>query len=255
MKPIYHNAKRKARYIVDTVTTMLTDGLRPQYRHVALSSDALSALKVGMEWLENYIAAPHDALGRTGDICPFVSPALKKEKIAVTVYSRLDRPDCNLLRRVLIAESRRLLKRAAREPDLRDRELTSSVLLFPALAGADGAAIGDAFNKCQGITNERGAMVAIFFPDNPKSAVYNDAFPIYRSPFPIAAIRPMAIHDILFVGNSREAFIEYHRRFAGHYRTGKVPRKTGFNERYADACSRFGLDGSSSPGPASTDPG
>lgn len=241
------SARRTARVLIDTAVTAVTGSLRTESRHVELHPSNLAALQLAMEWLEHYIAAPHAELGRTGDVCPFVKPALKKDKVSITVYDGMLRSNLDALRRVLIAESRQLLKRAARETDDRDRELTSSVLLFPGLTGTDGAAIADAFRQCQGIVNERGAMVAVFFPDNPKPGVYNQKLPLYRSPFPIAAIRPMAIHDILFVGSSREAFAEYYRRFADHYRTGKVPRKTGFNQRFADACARFGLDEGTAP--------
>ena len=189
-------------------------------------------------WLEDYIARPHPELGRSGDVCPFVRPALKKDKLRLVVCDHVIRPDMAVIRRSLLWEGMALRKRL--DPADRDSELNSVVLVFPNLVAGDAAVLHDAFMDAYQHLNRRGIMLAVFYPGYDKPGLRNREFRLYQSPVPAAALRPMALHDILFVSHDREGFLEYHRQFVKQYRQGKVAESSGFIGEFERAEQRFG---------------
>jgi heptaprenyl diphosphate synthase len=61
-------------------------------------------------------------------------------------------------------------------------------------------------------------MIGQFHPECAEPAARNPAFRVSRSPVPLVAIRFMAVHDILFLGEQANWFAQYHRRFGARHR-------------------------------------
>jgi heptaprenyl diphosphate synthase len=204
-----------------------------------LAPSQLDAIQQCVTWLGDYISKPHPQLGRNGDICPFVRTALRKHKMSFLVLDRVTRPDIDLLRDRMMYEGWRM----ARGLDESDRhaELTTVMLLLPALKGADAAVVHTVHDRCKANLMRRGIMTAAFYPGYDKPGVYNLEFKLYQAPFPVMLVRPMAQHDILFLDKHREAFTEYHRRFATQFHAGKISNEFGYPERFREAEQRFGL--------------
>jgi heptaprenyl diphosphate synthase len=200
----------------------------------------LDAIQQCTAWLNDYIGKPHPELGRNGDICPFVRTALRKQRMTFVVLDQFTTPDVDKIRARVMYEAWRL----ARHLDESDRfaELTTTNLLFPGLKDSAAAVVHTVHQVCKTNLMRKGIMVAAFYPGYDKPAIYNDRFQLYQSPFPVVVVRPMALHDILFLDRNREAFIEYHRRFAQRYHAGLVSSEFGYPERFRDAEQRFGLN-------------
>jgi heptaprenyl diphosphate synthase len=192
-----------------------------------------------VKWLEEYIGQPHPLLGRKGDICPFVNTALRKQKMSFVLLEHIDGPSFGEIRSRVLYEAWRLLRRI----DENDRfgELTTTNLLFPNLKGEAGAVVHEVHSQCKTSLMRRGVMLAVFYPGYPKPAIYNPEFQLYQAPFPVIVVRPMALHDIVFLDNNQEGFVEYHRRYAARYAAGKVSDDFGYPERFRVAAQRFGL--------------
>jgi hypothetical protein len=217
------------------------DGLRlPDSR---LTPTQLQAVEQCVSWLRTYIGQPHPQLGRNGDICPFVNTALRKHKMSFVVLEHItsDKPRGNqtAIRNRVLYEAFRLLRRI----DELDRfsELTTTNLLLPKLEGEAAAVVHEVHTQCKTSLMRRGVMLAVFYPGYPKPAIYNPAFQLYQAPFPVIVVRPMALHDIVFLDNNREGFTEYHRRFAARFAAGKVSDEFGYPERFRKASERFGI--------------
>jgi len=203
----------------------------------AESDEEAAILAQCRQWLDDYIAQPHADLGRSGAICPFVKPALEKKKLQVIVCDRIRKPDVAAIRRILLTEG--LMLRQRLNPEDKGSDLSSNVIIFPYLPADGGSALHRAYLQSLKHLNRRGIMLAVFYPGFGKGGLHNEGFKLYQSPLPTAALRPMALHDILFVSHSREGFLEYHRLFADQYRQGKVSGAAGFIEKFQEAEQRF----------------
>ena len=205
---------------------------------VAAPGESIPA-EASVAWLRDYIGQPHPDLGRKGDICPFVNTALDHNRMRFHVHDRVREIRAEQLSDLFIYEGLRLIERL--DTEHKDAELTTVVLLFPTMDPACHAAIHDAHTRCKSTLMRNGLMIAVFYPGYDRPAIYNPSFKLYQAPFPTATIRPMALHDIVFLDRNAEGFAEYHRRFVARYRAGKVSEKFGYIERFADAEKRFNL--------------
>lgn len=61
-----------------------------------LAVDVGNALDSVDEWMDSYITQPHEQLGRSGAVCPFVMPARRADAVETVV--RLVGPAANLRR-------------------------------------------------------------------------------------------------------------------------------------------------------------
>lgn len=197
------------------------------------------AVQTCIEWLQSYIAQPHPQLGRNGDICPFVSTALRKQKMRFEVLDWITTPKLREIKNRVLFEAWKLPRTI--DKDDRAGELTTVNLLLPHLRGEAGSVVHDVHDQVKTSLMRRGVMLAAFYPGYSKPAIYNAEFKLYQSPFPVLVVRPMALHDIVFLDSNREGFTEYHRRFAPRYRAGKVSDEYAYPERFRSAEQRFAI--------------
>jgi len=213
--------------------------ISPRARNLRVGPTQLDVVQQCVTWLNEYIGRPHPELGRNGDICPFVRTALRKQRMSFVVADHIRTPDVTEIKSLVLFEAFRLL----RNLDESDRfsELVTTNILLPSLKGDAAAVVHDVHTQTKSSLMRRGVMTAAFYPGYPKPGIYNDNFPLYQSPFPVLVVRPMALHDIMFLSNDGAAFSEYHRRFAHKYHSGAVSDEFGYPERFRDAEARFGL--------------
>ena len=86
-----------------------------------------------------------------------------------------------------------------------------------------------------------GLMVTQCYPGCDMRSVRNPELRVYESPYPLMAMRMMAIHDILFVNDNKEWFSAYHLRFGTHFRDPKALQdyEQPLLEAYTGAKARF----------------
>lgn len=189
-------------------------------------------------WLRDYVTQPHPALGRNGPVCPFVAPALRADSIEARV--RLIGPSPNV---PLIVE---IIRCALDEFDVipwrgNNPSLRSLLVLIPDMPADRLHFLDLAHATVKPEAVRRGMMLGQFHAECQERAARNPNFPVSRSPVPLVAFRPMALHDVLFLRNEREWFEEYRRRFGDRY----GPRRTGveplFVKLFEQACAEYGL--------------
>jgi hypothetical protein len=225
--------------VVHVARGALPSAVAPRTRNLRMGPLQLDAIQKCVAWLNDYIGKPHPELGRNGDICPFVRTALRKQRMSFVVADHITQADRAEIRSLLMFEAWRLLQHL----DENDRfsELVTTNILFPELKGEAESILHDVHSGTKSSLMRRGVMIAAFFPSYDKPAIYNDNFKLYKSPFPVLVVRPMALHDIMFLTGNSEAFGEYHRRFAARYHAGTVSEEFGYPARFKDAELRFGL--------------
>ncbi|MFE4371729.1 polyprenyl synthetase family protein [Streptomyces sp. NPDC056835] len=196
-----------------------------------------AALAAVRDWLNAYITRPHELIGRTGAVCPFVSPSLRAGSLEIRTHTVGPSPSVDgitdLLSRAL--DEFDLIAWAGSNPTLR-----SLLVILPDLAPDQGSLLDDAHRAVKPEAVRRGVMIGQFHPSCPEPAARNRDFPVNRSPVPLVAIRAMALHDILFLKDKKEFFEEYHRRFGGYYSPGRDAIDPHFVELFHAACAAYG---------------
>ncbi|GAA1345203.1 tryptophan 2,3-dioxygenase [Saccharothrix algeriensis] len=165
-------------------------------------------------WLREYLSRDHEHLGRAGNVCPFVRPALAGEAIAVrTAHHDADTglaTLCRLMREELDRFD------AMQWPEGKE-PLAALVVVLPDLPAHHGVLLDEAQRRTKPCAVRRGMMIGQFHPRCAEPAVWNPVFPVSRSPEPLFAVRRMAFHDILFLHGNPGLFAEYRKRFGDRY--------------------------------------
>ena len=229
--------KQSARTALVTGVQMGRSLLSPALRRTAVSADAAKAVEGCTRWMEDYLGQPHSQLGRNGEICPYIKAALRKDHVSYRCYDAVTTITAPEIADIFVRECVALERLV--DPRDEDADLTAICVLFPRMRPADFPHMAEAHQRAKGVLMGRGIMLAVFYPGYEKQALYNPDFKLYQSPYPVAALRPMAIRDIAFLEYNREAFAEYRRRFASQFAAGKVSNTFGHVDRYREAERRF----------------
>ncbi|MBF6414021.1 DUF6875 domain-containing protein [Nocardia cyriacigeorgica] len=179
-------------------------------------ADTVTVLR---EWLTDYIARPHPELGRSGAICPFVEPSLKRGGIVWRIADWPAGADAAELERLLDDALTTFPELAATETN---PALLALVLAIPGLPPSDWHLIDLVHRRIKDRAVAAGLMVGQFHPYCPAPAVHNPRFPVNRAPMPLFAVRTMALHDILFLQAEPGWVRAYQQRYGHRYHMGRV---------------------------------
>jgi hypothetical protein len=170
-------------------------------------------LAEAMGWAVSYLTNPHPELGRSGAVCPFTRPALRKNTFFLTVYHGSD------LRREDVVE----VVRAYRDWFLeleptegKDVSYKTINILFPDISTeAAIELIEDTQTALKPEYVPYGIMIGEFHPGPPRKAgLWNPEFRPLKSPMPLMSIRFMVPTDFAFLRDTPDLMTAYLERFA-----------------------------------------
>ncbi|QIS20129.1 amino acid adenylation domain-containing protein [Nocardia terpenica] len=187
------------------------------------------------DWLDTYICAPHERLGRSGPVCPFVRPALTAGQLSLVYRGGIDGSDPDAVTDILRRELHRFRRTHSGTPKS-GVALDSLLIVFPDMPPEHGLMLDMIYPGLKEFAVTRGLMVGQFHPHCNEPAVRNPIFPVSRAPVPLLAARLMAPHDILFLHEDDRWFGLYRERFGAHFAAGKVHDR--FMVRLYDAALR-----------------
>lgn len=204
-----------------------------------LSIELSETLAAVDRWLHDYVRRPHPLLGRSGPVCPFVAPAQRAESLEARVRLIGPTPSASLIVEMLrcALEEFDLLPWRGSNPSLR-----ALLLVVPDLPDDRLHLLDVAHREVKPEAVRRGMMIGQFHSGCQEPAARNAAFPVSRSPVPLVAFRKMALHDVLFLRERRDWFLEYLRRFGPRYRAGKESIEPLFVQMFEQSRAKYGLD-------------
>jgi hypothetical protein len=161
-----------------------------------------------LRWSEEFLVSPHPELGRTGPVCPYAAPALRKDLyylgIPVDDGTGLDLP-------ALVARLPEWHARlSAGLPD-EDRELLAVLVVLPHLE--DATELDELRYKAKDEFVASGLMIGRSHPTCPEPGLWNRTFRPLRSPVPLLAVRQLLEFDLPFL-DSEPHLEQYLNRFA-----------------------------------------
>ncbi|MFJ9655744.1 tryptophan 2,3-dioxygenase [Streptomyces microflavus] len=189
------------------------------------------------DWLAEFLSAPHRDLGREGDVCPFVAPAIRAGSLHMeTITYDADAGWFGL------AESMRhqMDSYAGRAWPEGKESIAALVTCVRGIPEHHWPLLDEAQRRVKVEAVRRGFMVGQFHPRCPEPSTWNPSFPVSRAPRPLFAIRQMALHDILFLHSNPDFFAQYESRFGDRYKDARsrahLPRR--FVELHSSATQK-----------------
>ncbi|KAA0023794.1 DUF6875 domain-containing protein [Antrihabitans cavernicola] len=160
-------------------------------------------------WVLEFLSKSHPDLGRKGPVCPYTSPAIKRDLLWVAFLrgGDLERDDITRALTAIIQEFRR------RPPtDGDDSHLKSVVLAFPDFS--DVTLIESIQLEFKNLFIKYGLMVGQFYPGCDVGGLWNPDFKALDAPYPMLAVRHMTETDYPFLVENEEWLNAYFTHFA-----------------------------------------
>lgn len=179
-----------------------------------------------LNWSEEFLVSSHPQLGRTGPVCPYTAPSLRKDLYYIGVPvddgGGLDMP-------TMIAQLRFWHGRIAADLSASDRELLALLMVLPHLDHRDSTELDELQRKAKDEFVAEGLMIGQFHPVCPEPGLWSRTFRPLRSPIPLLAVRQLLVFDLPFL-ESEQHLERYLTRFAdtipARMRTQLVARMT-----------------------------
>jgi hypothetical protein len=194
----------------------------------------MESLRVIQEWAEAYLCGPHAELGRSGPVCPFTRPSIRKELFYLAIYPGAD-VDQAQVQEVVRAYRDWFLELG---PHTGPAAAYKTVgIVFPDIAEEQYVSlIEDTQEALKSDYVFEGLMIGEFHPGPPsKGGLRNPDFRPLRSPLPLLSIRHMVPTDFAFPHTRRDWMESYLERFAG-----QVPN--GIAAEVRNAAERWGFE-------------
>jgi hypothetical protein len=164
-------------------------------------TDTGAAAGLISDWLRDFLARPHPALGREGHVCPFSAHAARIDTVRIGVNDAAAGDVVGVLKAMASA-----LAAFDAMPCPRGAGRFRTVLIgFPLCLGEEGfATLKNAQRRLVHHSILKGKMIAACHELSDDSGLINAAFRPLRSPVPLLAIREMVDGDAPFVLRNRK---------------------------------------------------
>lgn len=171
-------------------------------------------LRVIQEWAQSYLCGPHAELGRSGPVCPFTRPSLRKELFYLAVYPGREL-DQGQVREVVRGYRDWFMEMEPRSGSSAAYKTVG--IVFPDLSEEQWVSlIEDTQEALKSDYVHEGLMIGEFHPGPPrKGGLRNPDFRPLRSPLPLLSIRHMVPTDFVFLNDRRDWMESYLARFSG----------------------------------------
>ncbi|MDH6705908.1 hypothetical protein P3T27_002630 [Kitasatospora sp. MAA19] len=164
-----------------------------------------------LAWSRRFLTTAHPDLGRSGPVCPYTQPSLRRGLFHIAVAEPGADGDLPALVGELRAWYERLLAGLVEESD---RELLTVLLVLPGLDRTDSTVLDEAQRKAKDEFVEQGLMIGQFHPACEEPGLWNRSFRPLRAPVPLLAVRKLLVFDLPFLVDDEDHLAHYLARFA-----------------------------------------
>ncbi|MEU9048078.1 MULTISPECIES: DUF6875 domain-containing protein [unclassified Kitasatospora] len=168
-----------------------------------------------LAWARRFLTTAHPDLGRSGPVCPYTQPSLRRGLFHIAVPDGSDSGDGGGDLPALVGELRaRYEELLAELSEESDRELLTVLLVLPGLDRTDSTALDEAQRKAKDEFVEQGLMIGQFHPGCEEPGLWNRSFRPLRAPVPLLAVRKLLVFDLPFLTGDEAHLNHYLARFA-----------------------------------------
>jgi heptaprenyl diphosphate synthase len=174
-----------------------------------------------MGWFREFLVKPNPMMRRstasTGEsVCPFAAACLEDQTLYFAFHHEVNGKSAEAIERIVL-DYREPFRRAL--PYQEKERITKALLIvFPDIDARNANALDIAHESTKRECVDHGLMITQCYPLSEGRSVHNQALKVYTSPYPLMAMRHMALHDILFVQEDHGWFAAYDQRFGARFR-------------------------------------
>lgn len=186
------------------------------------------------EWVQRFLFNPHPELGRSGVVCPFAEPAMRKNVFWFTLY-RGQRPDGGQVVERMRHNREAFLELVPGKP--RDDGYKTLLTVFPDLPLEEAPVLIDGVQRV--LKQEFVAQSLMFGQFHllcQEPGLHNQDFRPLQAPVPMLVIRHMVSSDIPFLKDDPALVEKYLQYFKG-----RVPPM--WRPMVQEVAAAYGLDG------------
>ncbi|MER7849426.1 DUF6875 domain-containing protein [Kitasatospora sp. NPDC096077] len=164
-----------------------------------------------LRWARRFLTTAHPDLGRSGPVCPYTQPSLRRGLFHLAVTDGAPHADLHALVGELRGHYDRLLAHLTEEAE---RELLTVLLVLPQLDPTDSTALDALQRGAKDEFVEQGLMIGQFHPVCEEPGLWNGTFRPLRAPVPLLAVRKLLVFDLPFLLGDPGHLAHYLARFA-----------------------------------------
>ena len=169
-------------------------------------------------WAETYLMRDEEKIQRPyrpRTVCPFVEASVRRNAFFMTFHSEIGGDQVEPIVDLLSS----YIKPFARRPGKKAEKTHQALLVvFPRLDPSSYHLLDKAHELTKDRMVESGLMIGQFHPECRTPAVHNSAWRgVSVAPYPLMAIRHMVVHDILFLRERKDWFLQYQARYGNKY--------------------------------------
>jgi hypothetical protein len=180
-----------------TTDLLLLEELDNTSRTTHLAEGTVNALREVAEWITSFVAKPHEDLGRSGPVCPFVPGSLERDTLwlAPEHVSGRSVPEV-----VEVLKGYKRLFKEAQPTEGADTTYKSIVVVFTDLSEERAAQFFAEVLKPLAVPSyaDDGFVMGGFHSSSPGTALYNPGFRPFTSPVPFLLMRQAVVDDWKF---------------------------------------------------------
>jgi hypothetical protein len=195
-----------------TTDLFLLEDLEDVGKTSQLAESDLDALPAVADWIRSFVVRPHQDLGRTGPVCPFVPGALERKTFWLVPEQIADRDVPDVVE--LVGGYKRLFLET--QPlDGDDVDYKVIVVVFTDLPAGRAQGVFDDVLRRLAVPSyaEDGIVFGPFYEGNEGTAIYNSSFRPFQSPVPFLFVRYGVISDWKFFLDNEEWFDLWAHRY------------------------------------------
>jgi hypothetical protein len=180
-----------------TTNLFLPEDLGDVGRTSDLAESDLEALRAVADWIESFVAKPHEDLGRAGPVCPFVPGGLQRETLWLAPEQIADHGAPKVVE--LMSGYKRLLL-GTPPVSGNDVDYKAIVVVFTDLQSDRAQGLFHDVLEQLAVPSyaEDGVLFGPFYKGHEGTAIYNSGFRPFQSPVPFLFVRQGVISDWKF---------------------------------------------------------
>jgi heptaprenyl diphosphate synthase len=192
-------------------------------------------IKIGSDvltWSNTFLAQENELIRRPKGsqvVCPFVKPTLDNDTYYITFAPEITDGNISEIEKIAIGHIEKFKKLL---PMGRSSVYKKGLLIvFNNLSEDDALALDTVHANVKDEFVANGLMLGQFHAKCDERGAYNPDFKVSQAPYPLLAIRSMAVHDVLFL-NKREWFEKFDSLYGDRFKKEALDENTSYLEKF-----------------------
>ncbi len=193
-------------------------------------------LKIGEDviaWSNTYLTQENKDVNRPKGsqvVCPFVKPTLDNDTYYITFAPEITTGNVKEIEQVAIRHIKEFKELV---PNGSNSVYKKGLLVvFNNLSNDDAYALDQVHKNTKDMFVSNGLMLGQFHANCDERGAYNSDFKVSIAPYPLFAIRNMAVHDILFLKEKKVWFETFDALYGDRFKKEELDENTSYLEQF-----------------------